>query len=402
MLLTDVNSISGQGGVRAHRMLSFDLPVFRPTREISREVRIAHVHADLPPDTWGGVAHQVHHLACAQSRRGHRVTVITFSERPQHATYDVRTIRLPGRLKRSRLFRLLGTGLVLAMQDYSGFDVVHFHGDNQFCRPRTPSLRTYYGAAVDEMRHATSWRFCIAQRVTAVLESLAGRAADRSVGISEATRRALPFVGGLVPCGVDTSLFRPDGPRAARPTILFVGTLGGRKRGRLLVEAFRTTVRTALPDAELLLVGDEPAGPSGPLPGAGDGVRWLGRVPLDRLVELYREAWVFCLPSSYEGFGVPYAEAMACGAAVVATPNAGALEVLDGGRCGVVVEPADLGRALVELLSDAERRDELARRGRDRALAYDWERVVAAYDEIYREITAGPPPPLSAPAARNG
>lgn len=50
-----------------------------------------------------------------------------------------------------------------------------------------------------------------------------------------------------------------------------------------------------------------------------DGVRVLGKVSLERLTEFYRRAWLFCLPSSYEGFGVPYIEAMASGTAVVAT-----------------------------------------------------------------------------------
>ena len=46
----------------------------------------------------------------------------------------------------------------------------------------------------------------------------------------------------------------------------------------------------------------------------------LGQVSDAELVDLYRSSWLFCLPSSYEGFGIPYAEAMANGCPVVATP----------------------------------------------------------------------------------
>ena len=60
--------------------------------------------------------------------------------------------------------------------------------------------------------------------------------------------------------------------------------------------------------------------------------------PLERLIELYQQAWLFCLPSSYEGFGVPYIEAMSCGTPVVATPNAGAREVLEEMAGGTLPE----------------------------------------------------------------
>ena len=56
------------------------------------------------------------------------------------------------------------------------------------------------------------------------------------------------------------------------------------------------------------------------------GVKVFPRLPEADLQDLYRRAWVFCLPSTYEGFGIPYIEAMASGTPVVATRNAGALE----------------------------------------------------------------------------
>src|SRR5581483_8941283 len=123
-----------------------------------------------------------------------------------------------------------------------------------------------------------------------------------------------------------------------------VGTYKNRKRGHLLMEAFTRQIRPAVPEAELWMVcSDAPAAP---------GVTVHGRVSEKELAELYSRAWVFCLPSSYEGFGVPYIEAMASGTPVVATPNPGSLEVLDGGRCGVIVDPDELGDALIALLRD--------------------------------------------------
>ena len=80
----------------------------------------------------------------------------------------------------------------------------------------------------------------------------------------------------------------------------------------------------------------------------GPGVEVLGRLDDEALAEAYRRAWVFCLPSDYEGFGIPYAEALASGTPVVATPNVGARYVLDDGRAGVIVDLPELGRALVD------------------------------------------------------
>jgi phosphatidylinositol alpha-mannosyltransferase len=340
-------------------------------------VKLAHVHADLPPDSWGGVAWQVHRLAAAQAERGHDVTVFSYS-RPENVRYALAPLGAPGRDRRRGLARLLLAAADVARVDASAFDVVHYHGDSHLAAPKRPSVRTFYGSALSEMLHATSWRFRAAQALTVPMELLAMLRADRAVGISEATRRALPGARTIVPCGVDTrDTFSPGPGRAAEPTVLFVGTLSGRKRGALLLDAFRA-VRARVPAARLEVVSDEPA--------SGDGVHWLGRVSEPDLVAAYRRAWVFCLPSSFEGFGVPYVEAMACGTPVVATPNAGAREVTDDGRCARIVPDARLADALADLLLDPAARDALARAGRERAARYDWDRVVELYDGVYADL----------------
>lgn len=62
------------------------------------------------------------------------------------------------------------------------------------------------------------------------------------------------------------------------------------------------------------------------------------------------------MPSSYEGFGVPYIEAMACGTPVVATVNDGANEVLSGGAFGKLCQDMDLGNVLLDMLKSSEAR----------------------------------------------
>jgi glycosyltransferase involved in cell wall biosynthesis len=119
---------------------------------------------------------------------------------------------------------------------------------------------------------------------------------------------------------------------------------------------------------------------------AAPGIEVLGRLSDAELVERYGRATVFCLPSSYEGFGVPYIEALAAGCPVVATPNPGAREVLGDGAFGRLVEPDQLGAALVDLLRDADARSHLAEVGRARALQFDWSAVVAAYERVYDSV----------------
>jgi glycosyltransferase involved in cell wall biosynthesis len=161
--------------------------------------------------------------------------------------------------------------------------------------------------------------------------------------------------------------------------VLFVGTWRGRKRGEELARQFQEIVRLAVPDAELWMVTrDAPDDP-------GPGVRVLGALSDDELADAYRRAWVFCLPSDYEGFGIPYVEAMASGVPVVATPNPGARYVTDDGRVGVLAELPDVGRALKRLLADSDMRSRLAAEGVQRSVRFSLANVVDAYLELYGE-----------------
>jgi len=113
-------------------------------------------------------------------------------------------------------------------------------------------------------------------------------------------------------------------------------------------------------------------------------VRWF-EVPSDaELLDLFRRAWVFCLPSSYEGFGIPYIEAMAAATPVVATPNPGSRMILEEGACGLLVADDELGPALLRLLEEPGLRARLVEAGRTRVRDFAWDRVVEAHERAYR------------------
>ncbi len=169
-------------------------------------------------------------------------------------------------------------------------------------------------------------------------------------------------------------------PKASAPTVLFVGTYGNRKRGKLLMEVFARDVLPKLPEAQLWMVcSDAPA---------AAGVCVLGRISQAELVDRYQRAWVFCLPSTYEGFGIPYIEAMAAGTAVVASPNVGAVEVTREGQDGLIAADDKLGGALLQVLTDDVLRHKLEAAGRKRVEDFDLDSVCERYEGIYAAAAA--------------
>jgi glycosyltransferase involved in cell wall biosynthesis len=332
----------------------------------------------------GGVDVLVDRVSRRLADRGHDVRVYSYSPRPAGATYDHVGLR-PRWLARSRTGRMAIAPVLLNGLDTGGLDVLHLHGDDWlYVRRPLPTVRTFYGSALHEARTATRVRRRASQLAIFGLEVLASRRATATYALTPGRDRVYRPRQALG-CGVD---LHPAGDeqRAEVPTILFVGTWSGRKRGALLGRAFADHVLPRHPTAELVMVSDrvEPA----------PGVRWVDRPSDEELRALYRAAWVFCLPSAYEGLGIPYLEAMAAGTPVVATPNPGAGHLLGGGA-GVLATPDRLGEVLADLLGDPARRRELSHRGLERAGEYDWDTVCDQYERAYRaaiELHCAPPP----------
>ncbi|MGD0196611.1 MAG: glycosyltransferase family 4 protein [Solirubrobacteraceae bacterium] len=333
-------------------------------------LRIGMISYYLPSGSKIGVGYQAHALANALVDRGHSVTVFSGCGATEGARYETHTIPLSGA---NRTFKF---AWYLRRVDWNAFDVIHAHGDNYWLwgRRLPPRIRTMHGSCFSEARFVRGARNRLRMLLLGCSEILATLAADMTVAVSNNTRQWMPWIRRVVPNGVAITAM-PSVARSPLPSILFVGTYLNRKRGKLLVESFERDVLPRQPAAELWMVStDAPAAQS---------VKVLGRVSDEQLAELYASAWVFCLPSSYEGFGIPYAEAMAAGCPVVATPNPGAVEVTDHGRYGLLVEPAALGEALADLLGDGEERARLARAGRERARRYDLAEIAATYEHLY-------------------
>ena len=119
-------------------------------------------------------------------------------------------------------------------------------------------------------------------------------------------------------------------------------------------------------------------------------VTFLEQLSTEELVREYNRAQLLVSPSLYEGFGLPAAEALACGTPVIAT-SAGALpEIVEEGVSGVLVPPgrvAPLAKAIASLLDQPERCAEMgvsgARRIRER---FSWRRTAEETLAIYEEV----------------
>lgn len=197
----------------------------------------------------------------------------------------------------------------------------------------------------------------------------------------------------VIHCGVAPAFFDAAPRPAARPYVLFVGTLEPRKNIAALLDGWALLPADLREAFDLLLAGPQGWGHAdiaARLRAAPPGVRYLGYVPEAELPGLTAGASVFVYPSLYEGFGLPLAQAMAAGVAAV-TSNLSSLPEVAGDAALLVDprSPAEIAAALERLLTSPERRAELARRGRERAREYRWEVCAEKSWRFFEEVAAG-------------
>jgi glycosyltransferase involved in cell wall biosynthesis len=210
--------------------------------------------------------------------------------------------------------------------------------------------------------------------------------ADRIAVISEFTasevRKYYPEVADkitVIPCaGVLSGAGTPGG--GADGGFLFVGTLEPRKNLPRLLRAY-ARFAGELPSAPRLKIaggagwgGQDIEALVGQLD-LGDRVEILGAVSEERLAALYRDAYALLMPSLYEGFGLPVAEAMAAGVPVVVSRDSAMSEV--AGPAGLLVDPLSersIADALRRISVDRVLRDKMARQAVTESSRYDWDR----------------------------
>jgi len=204
--------------------------------------------------------------------------------------------------------------------------------------------------------------------------------------------------------GIDTGIYNGNEEASqSRDGLIMVANTDDRKKGVLyLLQA----LQLLKDDGVKLTIVDDAARHSsyiedvGPLPSYGsklvrklnlDGmVRFTGRLTREELARHYAAARIAVVPSLYEGFGLPAAEAMACGTPVIATTGGALPEVV--GDAGMLVPPANAGAlaaAIGQLLNDKEAQQRMGEAGKKRVKEqFNWEQAARETLEVYQEAMA--------------
>ena len=281
-----------------------------------------------------------------------------------HLDVPVREVSFPAT---SRARSVAADVLWYPLLAVDGVDVLHCPTFRGPFSARTPLVVTVHDLAVlREPAWFNRWtrtysRFAVPRVV---------RAATRVIAVSEFTKSELVDLLGtpeakirVVPNGVE-DIFTPEGVRAKGDYVLAVGTLEPRKNLARIAAAV---------DGELRIVGVRGWG----------GVElpshcvWLGEVSDDELAALYRGARCLVYASLYEGFGLPVAEALACGCPIVTSAGSAMAEI--AGDDATYVDPADaesIRAGIAAAFSPAPRR------------ISSWSDVARATREVYEEALA--------------
>ncbi|MFJ9552853.1 glycosyltransferase family 4 protein [Nocardiopsis sp. NPDC101807] len=358
-------------------------------------------------DVPGGVQQHVGDLAEALTGMGHEVSVLApvgdagTAVLPDHLVPAGRPVPVPYNGSVARLsFGPRTATRVRRWISEGGFDVLHVH------EPSAPSVSLLACWAADGPLVATFHTSNPRSRAMAASSRALRSATEKingRIAVSEAARRTLvEHVGGdavLIPNGVAVRAFEHADPLPGWPgeggSLGFLGRLDEPRKGlSVLLDAF-ALMAPARPGLRLLVAG--PGDQEAALASVPAGIR-ARVVPLGRLddadkARAYRSADVFCAPNlGGESFGIVLTEAMASGAAIVASDIPAFSAVLEGGGAGDLFsagDPADLAERAGALLDDPERRRALSAAARRAVRAYDWETVAADVVHVYETVLAG-------------
>ncbi|WP_306367048.1 glycosyltransferase family 4 protein [Nocardiopsis sp. CC223A] len=357
-------------------------------------------------DVPGGVQQHVGDLADTLIARGHEVSVLApvggaAAALPDHLVPAGRPVPVPYNGSVARLsFGPRTAARVRRWITRGDFDVLHIH------EPAAPSVSLLAcwaaeGPLVGTFHTANPRSRAMAAGSHALRSAL--EKVHARIAVSEAARRTLvEHVGGdavLIPNGVAVHRFADAPPLPGFPgeggSIGFLGRLDEPRKGLAVLLAAFARLAPHRPGLRLLVAGPGDPGPA--LAAVPDRLRerivLTGRLDDTDKVRAYHSADLFCAPNlGGESFGIVLTEAMAAGAAILASDIPAFSAVLGGGSAGelfAVGDAADLARRADALLDDPARRTALSRAAREAVRAYDWDTVAADIVYVYETVLVG-------------
>jgi D-inositol-3-phosphate glycosyltransferase len=217
-----------------------------------------------------------------------------------------------------------------------------------------------------------------------------------------------------IPCGVDLERFRPGNQHEARATLglppdayllICVGRMEPLKGMDALIRALshlRNNGHAGAPKLRLLLIGGDPEerhqlwnAEQQRLDrlrhelGVADQVHFLGARPQELLPSYFQAADIVAVPSHYESFGMVALEALATGAAVIASNVGGLALTIEDGQSGLLFPKDDaiaLANQVARLLDHPEQAAALRTAARTRAIEYGWGNIARRINLVYEEL----------------
>ncbi|WP_344298076.1 glycogen synthase, partial [Sinomonas flava] len=394
-------------------------------------MRIDIVTKEFPPEIYGGAGVHVAELSRVLAREVD-LHVHAFGA-PREAQVNGATVtsyQVPEHLSGANAaLQTLGIDVGI-VPDVAGADLVHSHTWYANMAGHLASLmhgipHVLSAHSLEPLRPWKAEQLGGGYRLSSWVEKTAYEAANAIIAVSHGMRadilRCYPEVDPakvqVVHNGIDVSLWGRDegtehiaalGIDPAKPSVVFVGRNTRQKGVPYLLRA-----AAKLPaDVQLVLclgaadtpeLAAETATLIDGLKAEREGVIVIERMlPRAELIQVLSHATAFACPSIYEPLGIVNLEAMACGAAVVATATGGIPEVVDHGTTGLLVpieqvtdgtgtplDPekfvADFAAALEQVVSDPARAREMGEAGRVRAEAnFSWETIAASTIDVYR------------------
>jgi starch synthase len=392
---------------------------------------------EYPPNIYGGAGVHVNELTRALRSRGDvRVQVRAFDD-PVEEAGTTGYAALPQLAEANPALRTLGVDLTMAADAVAaGPDLVHSHTWYANFAGHLASLvggmpHVISAHSLEPMRPWKAEQLGGGYRLSSYVERTAYEGAAAVIAVSEGMRRDVlasypdidPGKVKVVHNGIDSELWQRDTSEAARavlathgidpdrPSVVFLGRITRQKGLPYLLRSLRE-----IPDdTQIVLLAGAPDTPAIQdevvalvdqlRADRGGSVIWIAEMlPRDQVTAVLSHATVFVCPSIYEPLGIVNLEAMACGAAVVATATGGIPEVVVHGETGWLVPieqvtdgtgtpvdgdryVADFAAAMNEALSDPGRAERMGQAGRERAIRdFSWDTIAERTIEVYRSV----------------
>ena len=353
-------------------------------------------------DTPGGVQNHVRDLAEFFIAEGHFVSVLApvvdEYELPSYLVNAGKPISIPFNGAVARLlFNPTAFARVRNWLTDNEFDILHLH------EPAIPSISLLAlwaseGPIVGTF-HAQAKKGTTTRVIASIVEPAIERLSEK-IAVSQAAydtlQEHMDTTAHVIPNGIFADRYR-DGSVEDKwkgPTLGFIGRFEEPRKGlEVLIDAIPIISRF-IPDVRVLIAG--PGDPSEISEDINSELRarfqFLGKISEEEKANFLKSIALYIAPNTGgESFGIIIAEAMAGGAAVVASDIPAFHDLLGGGKYGALFASEDsqsLAKVVIDLLREEEKRKALAEAGRAHAQRFDWSLVANQVYEIYEKALA--------------